>query len=122
MKMDRDNNLTKIIQNDGIIQAPEGFTESVMREIDTSSVYRPYKPILSRRAILIFAVFFLVLMVAGFQGTESLNNDPLFVLPDWEIVLPRISSYLLAGVAAGFIPVILLALLESGFKRRIPGI
>ncbi|MEN8156313.1 MAG: hypothetical protein ABFS10_05130 [Bacteroidota bacterium] len=117
--MERDPQISKLVREDGVVHAPEGFTGAVMDRITTEPEKRAYKPLIGWGGRVLIPLFITVIVVLSIifsePGGEITNLVELpklqWQLPEVEIDLSflsgiEISTGMLSVVVAIFILVL----------------
>ncbi|MFH0757848.1 MAG: hypothetical protein V2B15_11215 [Bacteroidota bacterium] len=125
--MKRDPQISKLIRENGVVPAPEGFTSRVMDLLAAEPERKVYKPLIGRggRIMIILIVIAIVVLSMvysepGGRYVESLGISGL----DWHI--PQFNwnfSFLSeirisTGVLAAIVAIFILVLSDAGISRR----
>ena len=66
--MERDPQLSKLIRENGVVPAPEGFTASVMDRLAAEPEKRAYRPIIGKSGRIMIILFVVAVVVLSPRG------------------------------------------------------
>lgn len=127
--MERDPHISRMMKEGGVQEAPEGFTASVMANLPGKAVKPAYKPLISRKGLILIALLVLGIVAltivmgtadpaSGSKATGLLEGYS-FSLPEWKLQLDFMSRINpSAGVAAALVALFILVLSDARFSRR----
>jgi hypothetical protein len=126
--MERDPQLSKLIRENGMVTAPEGFTGRVMDLIAAEPEKKVYKPLIGkggRIMILLFVIALIVLSVIYSEpGGRLMENSGLLSGLDWKIPKLNLDLSFLSeiklstGLLSALVAVFILVLSDAGFSKR----
>ena len=126
--MKRENHISKLIRESGVIHAPDNFTDAVMDKIEALQVKKPYKSLIGRGGRILIFLFFVALVAIGVFFTDP--SGELFgtsvKLPQLEPQWPQLQFNLeflkqvniSKGVVAALVAAFLLILADTGLSKR----
>jgi hypothetical protein len=126
--MKRDPNISKLMKESGILSAPGNFTDRVMEKIEAVPVKKINKPLIGRGGLIVFALFFVGVVVLSIIYTEP--GKPLFdfsgkvaelnwQLPRFHVNLDFIHQMNLSGVlVSAVVAIFILVLTDALLNRR----
>jgi hypothetical protein len=126
--MKRDPNISKLMKESGILPAPGNFTDRVMEKIEALPVKEINKPLIGRGGLIVFALFFVGVVVLSIIYTEP--GKPLFnfsgkatelnwQLPRFHVNMDFIHQMNLSGVlVSAVVAIFILVLTDALLNRR----
>ena len=115
--MKKDSRLEKIIKEDGIVHAPEEFTQAVLNRLAKESNQVIYKPLISKLGRIIIGLFILTIIVAAAFTGSAEAAEPLFSFPDLKLDIPEIGWKIPSAMLAALLAVFVLVLIQSRLNR-----
>jgi len=126
--MERDPQLSKLIREDGIIPAPEGFTGRVMNMIATEPEKKIYKPLIGKGGRIVIILFVIALIVISViysePGGRLLENSGFLSSLDWQMPKLNLNLDFLSeinlstGLLSALVAIFILVLSDAGFSKR----
>lgn len=126
--MERDPKILKLIREDGIVPAPDGFTQRVMDIIQAVPEKRAYKPLIGMGGRIMIIFFVIATVVISLIFAEPVNQtrnvSELLPNPNWQ--LPKLninldfisemnfSTWIISVLAA----VLILVFTDARIRRR----
>lgn len=92
------NRTITLIRSAERIEAPDGFTENVMRKLPTEKKRIKYKRWFKQHPILVAAAIFFILMIGSLSSTFNQGTDQLVVSTQEELVIDGDTVIVPAGV------------------------
>lgn len=126
--MERDPQLSRLIREGGVIQAPEGFTGKVMDLVITEPKKQTYKPLIGKSGRIFIILFIITIVVISIifaePGERILKPISGILNPGWQ--LPEINldfSFLQdinmsTGIVAVLAALFILVLSDAGISKR----
>ena len=126
--MERDPNISRLIREGGIEQAPQGFTTKVMDLITSVPEKKAYKPLIGRGGqifIILLGIMIVILTVIYAEpGAKFLQADSVFpnlewTIPEFNLNLQFFSKINFSGgIAAALLALFVLVLSDAGLQKR----
>ena len=112
--MERDKKLESLIKENGIISAPEDFTEKVLSRIEQEKTNPGYEPILSRK--ILFGIFMglVFLVILTFVLMDGKLGTGFFRMPDLKFLDTILSVHIPRGILAGILAMLILFISDAG--------
>ena len=126
--MRKDENISKLFRESGVVKAPEGFTKGVMDRIEAEPERKSYKPLIGRTGRIVTILFIAAVVALSLLYTSPAETagDPEGSIFNREWQMPAFSlnldflpdlnfqPWILGTVLALF----LLVVTDAGFRRR----
>jgi hypothetical protein len=126
--MERDPNISRLIREGGIDQAPQGFTTKVMDLIMSAPEKKTYKPLIGRGGqifIVLLGILMVVLTViyaepgAKFLQAGSVFPNLEWTIPEFNLNLQFFSKINFSGgIAAALVALFILVLSDARLQKR----
>ena len=126
--MERDPNISRLIREGGIEQAPQGFTTKVMELIASVPEKKAYKPLIGRGGqifIVLLGILIVVLTVlyaepgAKFLQAGSVFPNLEWTMPEFNLNMQFFSKINFSGgIAAALVAIFILVLSDAGLQKR----
>lgn len=126
--MERDPQLSKLIREDGIVPAPEGFTGRVMNMIATEPEKKIYKPLIGKGGRIVMILFVIALIVISViysePGGRILENSGFLSSLEWQMPKLNLNLDFLSeinlstGLLSALVAIFILVLSDAGFSKR----
>ncbi len=119
--MEREGQISRLIRESGVVNAPARFTDHVMDKIGTEAERKSYKPLIGRggRFIIILLVLGTVLLSIFFSEPGRWLTDTRLQLPDLSFTLDFLSDINFStGLLSALVAIFILVLFDAGLNRR----
>ena len=126
--MERDPNISRLIREGGIEQAPQGFTTKVMDLITSVPEKKAYKPLIGRGGQIFIILLGLLIVIftviyaepgARFIEADSVLPKLQWTIPEFNLNLQFFSKINFSGgIAAALVALFILVLSDAGIQKR----
>lgn len=126
--MERDPNISKLIRESGLVQAPDSFSKKVMKRIVVEPEKKAYKPLIGRFGRILIVLFIAGIIVISLiysePGGRILENFKGISNLEWQLPQPNLSLDFLseinisAWLASTFAAIFILVFTDAGLSRR----
>ncbi len=87
--MKKEDHISKLFRESGIVEAPDGFTGEVMERIEAEPVRKTYKPLIGRTGRILIVLFIGATLVLSLfysaPGESGTNPESRFINREWQV-------------------------------------